>query len=62
MELQQVAEDMKEIIRHINEANKTMDKSDPVHRYALFYIFHNIERRKNIKFFFVFFDDRFTKF
>jgi len=29
-ELQQVAEDLKEIIRHINETNKTMDKSDPV--------------------------------
>ncbi|OXA45743.1 nuclear pore glycoprotein p62 [Folsomia candida] len=32
MELQQVAEDMKEIIRHINEANKTMDKSDPIYQ------------------------------
>jgi len=29
-ELQQVAEDLKEIIRHINETNKSMDKSDPV--------------------------------
>jgi hypothetical protein len=33
-ELQQVAEDMKEIIRHINEANKTMDKADPVCMHA----------------------------
>jgi len=29
-ELQQVAEDMKEIIRHINESNKSLDKTDPV--------------------------------
>ncbi|CAL8078146.1 unnamed protein product [Orchesella dallaii] len=29
-QLQQMAEDLKEVIRHINESNKTVDKSDPV--------------------------------
>ena len=29
-EIMQIAEDMKEVIRHINESNKTVDKTDPV--------------------------------
>ncbi|ODM97189.1 Nuclear pore glycoprotein p62 [Orchesella cincta] len=29
-QLQQMAEDLKEVIRHINESNKTVDKNDPV--------------------------------
>ena len=29
-EIMQIAEDMKEVIRHINEWNKTVDKTDPV--------------------------------
>jgi hypothetical protein len=29
-ELQQMAEDLKEIIRHINESNKASDQTDPV--------------------------------
>lgn len=29
-QLQQMAEDLKEVIGHINEANKTVDKNDPV--------------------------------
>ena len=30
VQLQQMTEDLKEIIRHINDSNKPLDKSDPV--------------------------------
>jgi hypothetical protein len=35
-ELEQMSEDLKEIIRHINESNKLVDRTDPV-RYHSFH-------------------------